>query len=189
MDAQINNYISKRYVCWLDFSFHHCSRAGIPNEATDVLNEVLISICQRDEAFITDLLHQKCKAGTAPTKLDAYILNVIRRNVYSLTAPYHAKYKTLPIDNNKDVSDMDIEDLNTDEPDRSAYILKRMHEIREIIQDMGFSHKAIEIFEFRFFNDGEFKNWDGDENIKELYDVYSRIMNALRKKIKGEIIF
>ena len=36
----VNNYITKRYERWLDYSLYHCGLASIPDEATDVLNEV-----------------------------------------------------------------------------------------------------------------------------------------------------
>lgn len=35
---EVNNYITKRYSKWLDYSSYQCTRAGIPNESLDVLN-------------------------------------------------------------------------------------------------------------------------------------------------------
>ena len=39
----VNNYITKRYERWLDYSLYHCGLASIPDEATDVLNEVMFA--------------------------------------------------------------------------------------------------------------------------------------------------
>lgn len=186
MDKQIDNYIKKRYERWLDYSTYHCTAAGMPTESVDVLNEVLLSLLQKSEEKLLSLLNAK---KNQYTELDFYVLRMIKLNATSDTSPYRAKYKGIQADENVDFTLMDIEDYSDDEPDRAAYILQRMTEIRSLIEEMGFSPKAMAIFEFRFFQDGEFKKWDGDENIKELYDIYSRIIRLLKSKRNGEILF
>lgn len=48
----VNNYITKRYERWLDYSLYHCGLAGIPDEATDVLNEVICSLLQKKNRLL-----------------------------------------------------------------------------------------------------------------------------------------
>jgi len=184
--TQINNYITKRYERWLDYARYHCGLCGIADESEDVLNEVILSLLQKNSEYLMKLLESK---SGQYTELDYYVLRMIKLNASSPTSPYQSKYKPIPADANIDYSMLDIEDNVDDDPDRSGYVLDKMHKIRETIEELGFSEKAMAVFEFRFFQDGAFKEWDGDESIKELYDLYSRIINVVRKKIKGELIF
>lgn len=48
----VNNYITKRYERWLDYSLYHCGLAGISDEATDVLNEVICSLLQKQSELL-----------------------------------------------------------------------------------------------------------------------------------------
>ena len=48
--ALVEKYIGRRYERWLDYAVYHCGLAGIPDEANDVLNEVLCSLLQKDDA-------------------------------------------------------------------------------------------------------------------------------------------
>ena len=52
MNPEINLYIEKRYQRWLDYSSWHCTQAGIANEATDILNEVVVALLEKDEEKI-----------------------------------------------------------------------------------------------------------------------------------------
>ena len=183
---EINKYIKNRYDRWLDYSNYHCGCAGISGESVDVLNEVLYSLLQKCDEVLDKLYN--AKQGQY-TELDFYVLRMIKLNATSPTSPYQSKYKSIQTDDNVDYSLLEIEDYCDEEVDRSGYILDRMHQIRDIIEELGFSDKAMAIFEFRFFQDGAFKEWDGDENIKELYDMYSKIVDVVRRKINGELIF
>lgn len=55
----VNNYITKRYERWLDYSLYHCGLAGIPDEATDVLNEVICSLLQKKNRLLDKLLETR----------------------------------------------------------------------------------------------------------------------------------
>ena len=55
----VNNYITKRYERWLDYSLYHCGRAGISDDATDVLNEVICSLLQKKSRLLDKFLRQK----------------------------------------------------------------------------------------------------------------------------------
>ena len=91
--ALVEKYIGRRYERWLDYAVYHCGLAGIPDEANDVLNEVLCSLLQKDDAKLQQLLSAK-KNGC--TELDFFVLKMIKLNVTSDTSPYRSKYRPNP---------------------------------------------------------------------------------------------
>lgn len=182
----VNNYITKRYERWLDYSLYHCGIAGIPNEAADVLNEVLCSLLQKDIKKLEKLLESK-KNGY--TELDFFVLRMIKLNATSDTSPYRSKYKSLPVDENIDYTRLDIEDISDESEDRKAEILDKLHLVRETFENLDLSTIAARVFEFRFFQDRNFSEWDGPETLKQLYEIYNGVQELIRKKISGESIF
>ena len=100
----VNNYITKRYERWLDYSLYHCGLAGIPDEATDVLNEVICSLLQKKNRLLDKLLETR-KNGY--TELDFFVLKMIKLNASSPTSQYRSRYKPLPADDNVDYTRLD----------------------------------------------------------------------------------
>ena len=86
--TEINNYISKRYDRWLDYAIYHCNRNGMADEAVDVLNEVLLSLLQKSDTMLRQLLSAKKKDYT---DLDFFVLKMIKLNITSSTSPYQSK--------------------------------------------------------------------------------------------------
>ena len=184
---QINDYITKRYERWLDYANYHTALAGIPDEGVDVLNEVLLSVLQKPEEQLNKLL--EAKKGSY-TELDFYILQSIKLNAQSDTAPYRAKNKTVKVDDNVNWQTLDIEDENSAESETSnEYVYRRMSDLRTLIEDMYFCDQAMAIFEYKYFQDGDFKEWPGPETVKELYTIYAAIRETIKKKYNGEIFF
>jgi len=136
--TEINQYIEKRYQGLLDYSAFHCSRAGIPDESIDVLNEVLLSLLQMDDLRLQRMYEiKKCKY----TELDFFILRMIKLNCYSETAPYRSKCRPIP-SVTVNLARLKIIDDTDEETDHSGYVFDRMSEIRNLIESMGFSEKA-----------------------------------------------
>lgn len=179
-NTEINKFITKRYDRFFDYSKYHCSQAGIPDEATDVLNEVLLSVLKKDETDTLRLLHSK---SGQYTELDYYILRMIKLNVSSPTSPYQAKYKPIPVDRTVDFSLLEIIDLDEEEPDKAGYVLDQFYKVRAVFESLELSEIEREVFEFKFFQDGFFKEYSGNCNLKKLYTTYSRTI----EKIKAEI--
>ena len=90
----VNNYITKRYERWLDYSLYHCGLAGISDEATDVLNEVICSLLQKQSKLLDKLLDTK-KNGY--TELDFFVLKMIKLNASSPTSQYSIAEQTVRI--------------------------------------------------------------------------------------------
>lgn len=184
--AAVNDYITKRYDRWLDYSLYHCGHVGIKDEAIDVLNEVLCSLLQKNDRLLNRLLETK-KNGY--TELDFFILKMIKLNITSPTSPYQNKYKHIPADDNVDYTRLELEDIQEDQTDRSEIVLEKMHQIRDIFESLDLSEQARSIFEYRFFQDGNFSEWEGEKSQKDLYDTYNGVISIIKRKLSGELIF
>lgn len=185
-ETEINIYIAKRYARWLDYATYHCGIVGISDEAYDVLNEVLCSLLTKDSQYLLRMLHTK-KNGY--TELDFFVLKMIKLNVTSPTSPYQNKYKRIPTDENTDYAKLDIEDVIDDSQDRSGDILCKMHQVREAFEELDLSPLAKHVFEYRFFEGANFSEWDGEETQKQLYEIYNKVVELIKRKISGESIF
>lgn len=186
MADEVNKYIEKRYERWLDYSKYHCSCAGIEDEATDVLNEVLCSLLQKPEKQLQSLYERK---SGQYTELDYYILRMIKLNATSPTSPYQHKYRPLPVDANVDYSRLDIEDLPDEDYDRPGDVLEKTNQVREILCRLNLSEKARKVFEWRFFLNEKFRDWPGPETEKELFDLYYKAEKLIKEKLNGKTLF
>ena len=182
----INSYITVRYDRWLDYSQYHCSLACMPDEAVDVLNEVLAMLLEKEPAYLLQLY--EARKGRY-RELDFFVLQMIKLNITSVTSPYRHKYKPIPVDENVDWRRLNIIDEPDDSPDRTEYIRERMQDIRNIIDQLSLSEKAKRIFAWKFFAGESFADWPGPENRKELYEVYKSVFSAVMDKKDGRLLF
>lgn len=186
---EVNNYITKRYSKWLDYSSYQCTRAGIPNESLDVLNEALMSILQKPPELLSELLESKKNGHTA---LDYFILAIIKRNATSPTSEYQNRYSPIPVDENVDYNQLEIEaqpNNQEEQEDINDIMLDKFHRVREAFDSLGLSPLASRVFEFHFFQDESFLDWPGPESKKLLYEIYNGVRDLIRRKIFGESIF
>ena len=187
MNSEVSKYIESRYQRWLDFSKYHCSLKGIEDESIDVLNEVILSILNRNENW----LYQKCTTSSKCGRymeIDVYVLRLIRLNIYSPTSPYQSRYKPIQIAEDINFSRLKIEDIENNQDDKPAEILEKFHKVRIIIEDLNLSEKARSIFDFRFFNGEPWKDWPGPESQNELYDTYKKVVRLIKHKLNGKTL-
>jgi len=185
----LSNYITKRYERWLDYSRYHCAQTDIEDEAIDVLNEVLIMLIEKSNSnqdYIMQLY--ECKKGEY-RELDFFVLHMIKLNITSETSPYRHKYRSLPIDDNVDYHSINIIDDEELEIDKSGIILQQMTLVREIFDNLNLSEKAKEVFSYKFFEGEKFSKWEGPEDKKFLYDTYNKVLNIIKSKIGGGMLF
>lgn len=185
---EVNNYINKRYDRWHDYSLYHCAQAGIPDSSGDVLDEVLLSLLQKEDKMLMRMLNsQKRMLSSCDfyTELDYYVLRTIKLNIYSHTAPFRHKYKTVATDANVNVYRLKLPEQITDDTveDRPAITLSRFNQVRAIFESIDIPDKAKRIFAHRFFNDLPFSCWDGQESKKELYDTYYKVIKAIKAQL------
>lgn len=184
--SEINKYIAKRYKNWLDSAIYRCKQAGIPDEAMDVLQEVLCSLLQKDDEMLTGLLN---RAKDGYTELDWFVIRMIELNATSPTSPYRQKTRRKDIDDNTDFQRLEIEDVIEEDIDRPAQILSQVSLVRKAYESLELSSISKQIFEYRFFQHEDFSDWPGKESQKFLYDTYNRIITIIKGKIFQELYF
>lgn len=181
----VKRYANERYPRWLDHAQYHCIQQGIPDEANDVLNEVLASIFAKDEDYVIKLYSKpgKGKKGEVYTELDFYVLRMIRLNSYSPTSPYQSKYKKikkLKISDGIDLSRLDIEDLPMDKRDDPAEELRHYQLVMWVRGLMNLTALESAVFEHRFVLEEPGSNWPGPENKRVYYETYNRLKSAIQ---------
>lgn len=182
MDTEIiNSYITVRYDRWLDYSKYHCSLACMPDEAVDVLNEVLMMLLEKDPVYLLQMY--EAKKGRY-RELDYFILQMIKLNITSVTSPYRHKYKPIPVDENVNWQRLDIVDETGQEQDKAGTALREMRLIRYIFDRLDLTELERRVFTFKFFAGMSFAEWPGQENRKKLYQAYKTVLSAI-----GELLF
>lgn len=184
---EINKYVQKRYERWLDYASYQCSCVGIADEAIDVLNEVLLDLLQKPEDKLISLLTSK---SGQYTELDYFVLRMIKLNATSDTSPYRHKYKAIPTDANISYTQLEIEEhIIEDVFDTPGDIVEKMRIVRNAFDSLLVSDFAKKVFTYRFFCGEKFSEWEGEENEKELFDVYYKIVCMVKEIINGETLF
>lgn len=166
----LNDYIAKRYPRWMDYAIYQAAQAGIPDEATDLLNEVMIMLLNKSRDEMERLISMK-KNGY--TELDFFVLRIIKLNAHSSTSPYRSKNKPLPVDGNADYTRLDVIDDPDPDVDRSGLTLWRMQMVRFIFDNLDLSDFDRSVFEYRFFQGEPFNAWPNTDTLKELYSSYN----------------
>ncbi len=172
----INSYITVRYDRWLDYSKYHCSLACMPDEAVDVLNEVLVMLLEKDPAYL--LRMYEARKGRY-RELDYFILQMIKLNITSVTSPYRHKYKPIPADENVNWQRLDIVDESDQERDKAGVAFREMRLIRYIFDRLELTELERRVFAFKFFAGESFAEWPGTENKKMLYQAYKVVYSAI----------
>lgn len=186
MIPELNKYIETRYERWHDKSKYHCDKVGMKDESYDVINEILEVLLKKDESILLKLLNTKgCKKDQDLRELDFYILQSIKLNCYSKTAPYHAKYKPIPRDETVTIAELQqIEDVEYIDIDNSDIILKQFYQVQEAFLALNISSKSRSIFTHKFINGELLSTFDSDETIKQKRIIYKNVIARIRTKIK-----
>jgi hypothetical protein len=182
----VNKYIEKRYERWLDYPIYLCSQNGMVGEEIDVLNEVLYMLLQKDSDYLDDLLSRK---KGLYTELDSYVLQMIKLNITSDTAPYKHKYKAIPKDENADWQTIDVLDEEYEDNDKSEKLLSMFDTVRDIFESLQLNDFARRVFFFRFFEDESFSDWPGNEDRKTLNETYGKVTELIKEKLFGKTLF
>lgn len=175
----ISQHITNSYRRYMDYAEYHARKAGIPDEAGDILNEVLLSLMGKNEEKLIGLLSKK-KGGYS--ELDFYVLRMIKLNTYSKTAPYIRKTRRLPIDKNIDTDD-EVQPPELPEPDEE--IIDKVKKAREILESLNISKKDKDIFEWKFFKHQTLQSWPGDDNYQNVCRTYNRVKRQMISRIKN----
>ena len=179
-NALINQYIEKRYDRWHDYAVYHCGLNGMADEATDVLNEVVCSLLQKDSHKLDILLNTK-KNGYCD--LDFFVLKMIKLNASSDTSPYRSKYKRIPADDNVEYSRLEIIDEMNEQEDKPAITLNRMDAIRLIFDNIELEPWDRAVFEYKFFQDNSFSAFE-KRDLRSLYRSYNYVTHVISRVLQ-----
>lgn len=170
-------YIENRYDRFLDYAKFHSSRAGIPELATDLLNDVLLQALQKDGELL-DKLYSTKKGQYR--EIDFYLLNLIKINAHSLQSPFRWKYRAGNIDTGVNIQRLKIiDEQSADEVDRPEILLKEFRLVVWVFRNLNLSELERDVFEYRFINDNPFSQWTGSESKKKLYHIYGRVVKII----------
>ncbi|MGI6048726.1 MAG: hypothetical protein ACOYEG_12115 [Petrimonas sp.] len=191
LPSEINNYLNKRYDRYLDYAEYHCNCAGIPDEAQDILNEVLLNVLEKPKEKIINLYNKK---KDCYRDLDFFILRMIKLNATSATSPYRWKLNkfTPPIDKNSELTKLEIEDKVEEEKDLIQYILDKKRIVHDIVDNrLNISDKKRALFYFRFEGGkvSESSDLTGIEvKGKAVYEAYYEVRNMIKEEIEKDKI-
>ncbi|MEI7526387.1 MAG: hypothetical protein WCJ95_18715 [Mariniphaga sp.] len=172
------SYIEKRYDRLLDYAKFHSDKAGIPDEATDLLNEVLLDVLQKDRELLDGLY--SIEKGQY-RELDFYLLGLIKINAHSLQGPFRWKYRNANIDTGVNVQRLKIvDDLPDDEVDKSEILLKEFRLVNWVFRGLDLNDLEKSVFEWYFINNEPFTEWTGPEKKGKLYKVYNQVINVIQ---------
>ena len=183
VSRSIDQHITNNYSRYNDYAEYHASLAGIPDEAGDILDEVLLNLLQKPHQKLSSLLSRK-KQGH--TELDFFVLKMIKINAHSKTSPYRHKTKNVPLDQNISPADLDPEDLQQeDETGQETKTLQRCRQAREILGSLDISDSEKEIFSWKFFADNPLSSWPGPESYTTVCNVFNRVKRKMMWRIKN----
>lgn len=185
-NIEIKNYITKRYDRWLDYAKYHCKQAKTPDDAIEILNEVLLSLLQKDTEQLSGLLHRE---KDNYTELDWFVIRMINLNIKSPTSPFQRKTSREHIDDNTDPCLLQIEDQTADQTDIPAKTLMQMTLVRDTLASLPVPDPEKQIFSFRFFCGEPYRNWPGEESPRKLYSTYHKIETLIKEKLQGPPYF
>ncbi len=175
---KVKDYAASRYYRWLDYAAYHTSLAKIPNEANDVLNEVIVQLFSKD---FNKLIRLFSKRRGLYTELDFYVLQMLKLNIYSPTSPYRYRYRNLPLNTDVQLSKLEIKIENDKEPDKAGTILKQVKLVRYVFERLELTELERAVFDYRFVQGRQLSQWPGDEKHSLLYRIFSIVRDAIHQ--------
>jgi hypothetical protein len=179
----IKNYAASRYYRWLDYASYHSTLAKKPDEANDILNEVLISLFSKDFNKLYRLYSERRGLYTS---LDFFVLQMIKMNTYSPTSPYRYKYRNLPINDEVEVQKLEIAEVKDEDVDNPATILKQVRLVRYIFDRLELTDLERAVFEFRFLLHKSFSAWPKPISRRAFYGTYFIVQEAIHEILYNE---
>lgn len=177
----LREYITVRYERWLDYSRYMCSKANLEGQEVDVLDEVLLSVLQKDEQQLIGLYSKKkVQNGQALTELDFFILRMLNLNITSETSPYRHKNRPIPGLCEVKVERLKVPDTEYIETDRPAEIFKQTELIRKIFKRLRLTVFEYAVFEHRFFLNESLESMEWNESYRMKNQIYNEVLDVIQ---------
>ena len=94
MYSELETYVRRYYDDWLRCSRRWCSMNGIPQEAYDLLADVLESLCRKSDALLSDMLSHE---NNGDKKLFYYVRKALRYTILNYRLRQYHPCKTLAL--------------------------------------------------------------------------------------------
>lgn len=179
---EVKEYIGKAYNRYLDYARYQCSQVGIPDEAEDLLGEVLLNILQKEEELLKGLYAKK-NSKNEFNQLDNFVLSVIKVNVMSDTATYRHRFlnKNYKKDQNVEMNRLNLIDELDGQPDGNE--LNKIRIVRFIFDRLALTDDERNAFNVRFFDQEKLSSLPHQE-AKKAYKNYNIVSTAIREIAK-----
>lgn len=181
---EVKKYISTRYQRYLDYADYHSSLAGLDQQGSDVLHEVIISVLEKDEQMVIDLYNAVKKQYR---ELDFYILRMVKLNCHSKTSPYRWRYRQPDLDDNLITSEIQELEQKVEQPEinRDELTCSRYEVIREVLDSMDhYTEAEKEIFRWKFFHGNTWRQYQGDVSKDNLQKIYKAILRDVIYRVE-----
>lgn len=94
MYSELETYVRRYYDDWLRCSRRWCSMNGIPQEAYDLLADVLESLCRKSDALLSDMLSHE---NNGDKRLFYYVRKALRYTILKYRLHQYHPCKTLDL--------------------------------------------------------------------------------------------
>lgn len=173
----------------MDYAEYQAAKAGLSDQAGDILNTVMEMLLKKDPAELDNLLSKTKKSYSKKnenyTELDYLVLHMIKLNAHSPTSPYRHKTRNVPTDANVDPLTIEREEDPTEEANTEIVILEKCRKAREVLEDLNIPTIDKEIFSWKFFADNPLRSWPGGESYSTVCSTYNRVKRQMVRKIKN----
>lgn len=169
----LNEYITKHYNEWLNYSTSICHKAKSNLDPREALNDALSRILEQNKINLHELL--AIRPGHK-TRLDYLVMRIIRINIISPRSRIrytNGQHCTRPMGD--DLSKYVTSDLDENSPS----IDDQLTLIHNILAELQTSQRNKEIFTWRFFEGKPFTQWPGNTPVRQLRRIYNRIFNEI----------
>ncbi len=171
----MNDYLNRHYDNWLDYARFHCTRAGIPLDARDVLHEAIVALLEKPVDELIALAGRQYAAGT---ELDFLALRIIKLNATSPTSRHRYQPMLRHWADGVDVWSLSV--VQEPQPASQPDPFERFEWVRRMLQELDIPEQWRAIFRYKFFLHHSLSDWPGKEKQRTVYGIYNRVLALLR---------
>lgn len=175
MNPDLNTFITTHYPQWVEYAAYHVRQSRLPIDPTEVVNDVLCTLLERDTAKLKRLMNARNKDGT---ELDFFVMRIIKISIHSPRSPFRYQRGQHCTDRLED-SIRTIPVLAPEFDQEDAY-----QQVKRVLDGLQLSELSKRIFVWRLFEGRPFAEWPGAESQKFLYDTFNRILLIISAKIR-----
>lgn len=176
-DNKLHVYITQAYRRWVDYARHYIQRSKLPIEASEVVDEVLCALLERDVERLERMLGVPAKGGT---ELDFFIMRIIKTSIYSPRSPF--RYQRGQHCTGRLKYDVPMAETESDSGHDEVCTL-----VWQMLPALDATELEKRVFIWKFFDGNPISKWPGPENKRMLYRAYNRIFRKIASEVRCKI--